>query len=95
MSFSESLAHVAKVQTKCLSLNGKLCIARLNLINLNYVELKNYSFMVSLDKRNGGCNVLSPKICVPKKTKDINIRVFNLITNKNETKTMTKHVSCE
>ena len=95
MSFSETLARVAKFQTKCLSLNDKPCTARLNLINLNYVELKNYPFMVSLDKRNGGCNVLSPKICVPKKTKDINIRVFNLITNKNETKTMTKHVSCE
>ena len=95
MSFNESLARVAKVQRKRLSLNDNSCIARLNLINLNYVELKNYPFIVSLDKRNGGCNVLSPKICVPEKTKDINIRVFNLITNKNETKTMTKHVSCE
>ena len=28
------------------------------------------------------------KICVPKKTKDINVTVFNIITNKNK---MTKH----
>ena len=48
--------------------------------------------MVSLDKCNGSCNVLSTKICVPKKTKDINVKAFNMITNKNEVKTMTKHI---
>ena len=30
-----------------------------------------------------------------KKAKDINVKVFNIITNKNEAKTMTKHVSCD
>ena len=30
----------------------------------------------------------------PKKTKDINVKVFNMITNKNEAKRMTKHISC-
>ena len=32
---------------------------------------------------------------VLKKTKDINVKVFNMITNKNEAKTMTKHISCD
>ena len=54
--------------------------------------------MVSLDKSNGIFNVLSPKICVPKETKDINVKVFNMITNKNknknETRTMQNHFSC-
>ena len=61
------------------------------LIDLNPVELKYYPFMISLDKCSGSCNVLSPKICVPKETKDINVKAFNMITNKNETKTMTKN----
>ena len=30
-----------------------------------------------------------------KKTKDINVKVFNMITNKNEAKTMVKHISCD
>ena len=47
--------------------------------------------MISLDKCNGICSVLSTKISVLKKTKYINIKVFNLIANKNEAKTMTKH----
>ena len=35
------------------------------------------------------------KICIPKKTKDINVKAFNLITNKNEAKTMAEHISCD
>ena len=69
-------------------------MVRPTLIDLNPVELKYYPFMISLDKCNGSCIVLSPKICVPKKTKDINVKVFSMITNKNEAKTMTKHISC-
>ena len=37
--------------------------------------------------------MLSLKICVPKETKDINLKAFNMITNKYEAKTMTKHIS--
>ena len=44
--------------------------------------------MISLDKCSGNCNVLSPEICIPKKKKDVNVKVFNMITNKNEGKTM-------
>ena len=51
--------------------------------------------MISLDKCTGSCNVLSPKICVPKETKGINIKAFNVKTNKNEAKTMNKHISCD
>ena len=51
--------------------------------------------MISLDRCNESCNVLSPKVCVPKETKDINVKVFNKIANKNEAKTMTKHISCD
>ena len=46
--------------------------------------------MISLDKCSGSCNVLSPKICVSKKY--INFKIFNIITNKNEGKTMGKHI---
>ena len=55
------------------------CMATPTLIDLNLVELKYYPFMISLDKCSGSCNILSPQICVPKKTKDINIKVFNMI----------------
>ena len=70
-------------------------MVRPTIIDLNPVELKYYPFMISLNKCTGSCNVLSPKICVPKESKDINVKAFNMITNKNETKTMTKHIPCD
>ena len=70
-------------------------MVRRTLINMNPVELKCYSFMISLNKCTGSCNVLSPKICFPKETKDINVKAFNMITNKDEAKTVTEHNSCD
>ena len=61
---------------------------------MNPVELKIYPFMIRLDKCTRSCNVVSPKICVPKETKDINVKVFNMKANKNETKATTKHIFC-
>ena len=89
LSFSSSLA------TTCVSFNDEQCMFRPTLVDLNPVDLKHYSFMISLDKYTGSCNVLSPKICVPKETKNINVRAFNMITDKNEAKTMTKRVSSD
>ena len=30
-----------------------------------------------------------------KRIKDMNVKIFNMITNKNETKAMTEHISCD
>ena len=49
--------------------------------------------MISLNKCTGGCNALAPKICVSKETKEISVKAFNMITNKNEAKVMTEHIS--
>ena len=91
LSFSSSLPCE---RTKCLFLNDEPCMVRTILMDLNPVELKYYPFMISLNKRTGSCNVLTSKICVPKETKYINIKAFN-ITNKNEAKAMTEHTSCD
>ena len=40
-------------------------------------------------------NDLSNNACVPNKTKDINLSVFNKITEINELKTLTTHISCK
>ena len=39
--------------------------------DMNPVELKYYPIVISIDKCTGSCNVLSPKTCIPKETKDI------------------------
>ena len=64
---------------------------------MNTNELKYYSFMISLNKCTGRCNVLSSKICIPKEKnrRYVHVKAFNLITNKDEAKVMTEHISCD
>ena len=50
---------------------------RLTLNDLNPIEHNCYPLMISLGKCNGSCNVidiLSTKLCVPSKTKDVNVK---------------------
>ena len=54
------------------------------------------SFVISIVKFTGSCNVLSPKIYAKKKKKkkkDKYIKTFNLIANKNGPKIITKNIS--
>ena len=78
-----------------MSLNNEPCMVRSTLFNLNPVDLNYYSFMISLNKCSGGCNSVddvSAKICFPSKAKDVNVKVFNLITNRNEAKLLIEHI---
>ena len=88
LSFNKSLG------TKFLSFNDKPCMVQPTLIDFSPIKLKYYSFKKGLDECTRSCNVLSPKICVPKGAKDINVKALNMITNKNEAKAMTKHILC-
>ena len=58
---------------------------------MNPNELKYSPFRISLNKCTGNFNALYPKLRVPKETKDV--KVFNMITNKDEAKAMTEHFS--
>ena len=92
LSFSKSLA------TKCVSLNNEPSKNWPTLIDLNPVEFRYWPFMISLHKCSGSCNSvdhLSTKICVPSKTKDINFKVCEMLTNKIEAKTMVKNITCD
>ena len=88
--------------TKCVSLSNQKCMSQPTLINSHpneYLqEFPYYPFAVKLDRCVGSCNTLndlSNKVCVPNKTEDLNLSVFNMITGINESKTLTKHISCE
>ena len=68
-----------------MSLNNEPCMLKRFLIDLNLFELNYYPFMTSLDQFSGNCNFvddLTTKICVPSKTKDVNVKVLNMITKK-------------
>ena len=87
---------------KYISLSNQKCMAQPTLINLHpnkySQEFHYYPFAVKLDRCIGSCNTLNDlfnKVCIPNKTEDLNLSVFNMTTGINKSKTLTKHISCE
>ena len=85
-----------------MSLRNQKCEIQPTFINLHpneySQEFHDYSFTVKLCKCVGSCdalNDLSNRVCVPNKKEDLNMQVFNMITGKNESKILTKDISCE
>ena len=66
--------------TKCMSLSNQKCMTQPTLINIHpkeySQELRYYLFVVEL--------------CVPNKTEDLILSVFNMISGINESKTLAK-----
>ena len=63
--------------------------------NVYSQEFHYYPFAVKLDRCVGSCNIvndISNKVCVPNKTEDLNLSVFNIIIRINESKTLAKHI---
>ena len=80
----------ASNHTKYMLLRNQKCMTQPTLINLHLneysQELHNYPFLVNLDRYVGSCNAineLSNKVCVPNKTEDLNLSMFNVITGIN------------
>ena len=91
----------ASSHTKCGSISNQ-CKIQPTLINLHpneySHELRYYPFVVKLERCISSCNTLndlSNKLRVPNKTEDLSIHVFNMITEINESKILTKHISCK
>ena len=84
LSCSSSLA------TKYLSLNNEPCLTRPTLIDDIPVQLNYYPFMISLVEV-----IMSYLQKYVLQKKDISVKVFNIITNKNKAKTMAKYISCD
>ena len=88
--------------TKCVSLSNQKCSIQPNFIdshpNLYSQKLHYYPFAANLDRRVRSYNTLNDlanTVCIPNKTEDLNLSVFNMITVINKSKTLAKHMSCE
>ena len=83
------IKKIASNHAKCVLLVNQKCMTQLTLIN-SYPneysqEIHYYPFTVKLDRCVGSCNTLnnlSNKVCVPNKTEDLNLSMFNIITGK-------------
>ena len=74
----------------CISMNNQECKVRLEIINVNNDELVFYLSSIKLSKCSGSCNNINDpyaKMCVPDVVKNLNVKVFNLMSRTNEDKT--------
>ena len=81
----------------CLSMKNQECKTRRQVINVNSNNPIFFPFSIETSKCCGNCNNINnpyAKICVPDVIKDLNVKVFNLISRTNETRFMW-HEKCK
>ena len=73
----------------CISINNQECKTRPQVINVNGDEPVFFPFSIKTSKCSGSCNnIIYPyaKICVSDVIKNLNVKVFNLMSRTNETR---------
>ena len=79
-------------------MNNQGCKARPEIINVNSNNPIFYPFSVKTSECSGNCNNINDpytKICVPDVVKDLNVKVFNIMSRTNETKHIKWHETCK
>ena len=83
---------------KCVLMNNQECKIRPQIININRNEPSFYRYSVKINKFGGSCNNINgpyAKLCVPDVVKNINVKVFNLISRSNEARHIKWHETCK
>ena len=83
---------------KCVSVNNQECKTRPEIININSNEPTFYPYSIKVNKCCGSCNNINDpcsKMCVPDVVKNINVKVFNLMSRTNETRHIKWHETCK
>ena len=79
-------------------MNNQECKIRPEIINLNTNEPLFYPYIIKINKCKGRCNTINDsyaKICFPDDIKNINVKVFNLMSRTNETRHIKWHKTCK
>ena len=86
------------IPLSCISMKNEKCKSRPEIVNVNSNELVFYSFSIKTSQCSGNCNNINDpyaKICVSDVVKDLNVKVFNLISRTNETRHIKWHETCK
>ena len=73
----------------CLTMNNQECKTRTKIINTNINEPVFYLFSIKVNKCRRSCNNINDpyaKLCVLDVVRNINVKVFNLMSFSNQTK---------
>ena len=82
----------------CVSMNNQECKVRPKIADINSNNPIFYPFSIKINKCSGNCNNINDpyaKICVPDIVRNLNVKVFNVISLTNETRSIKWHESCK
>ena len=82
----------------CISINNQTCTAKPEIFNVNIDNPVFCPFSIKTSKCSGNCNNINDlyaKICLPDVVKDLNVKVFNLMSRTNETRHVKWHETCK
>ena len=89
---------VSKTLLSCISVNKQACKVRPEIVNVNSTEPVFYPFSIKTSKCSGSCNNINDpyaKTCVSDVAKELNVKVFNLISRNNETRHIKWNETCK
>ena len=99
ISLLVNLFDTVKVKAlECVSVINEKCSARPKIIDTNANEPVFYPLSIDVNKYGGDCNTINDpmaKLCVPDIVKDMNIKVFNMLSRINETRKVVWHETCK
>ena len=81
----------------CISMKNQECKTRHQVVNVNSYNHMFYPFTIKISKCSVNCNNINDpyvKICVPDVIKNLNVKVFNLMSRPNETIFIEWHENC-
>ena len=76
----------------------KECKIRAQVVNINSDNPFFYPYNIEVNKCSGSCNNINDpysKFCVPNVAKNINVKVFNLVSRTNKTRHIEWHETCK
>ena len=74
------------IPLNCISMKNQECKTRPQVVNINSNNPIFYPFSIKISKCSGNCNNINDpyaKICVPDIIKNLNVKVFNLMSRIN------------
>ena len=96
MLFGCNLSSVNPLE--CISMNNQQWKLRPEIVNINSNKPIFYPFNIKTSNCSGSCNNINDsyaKLCVSDVIKNINIKVFNLISRTNERRHVKCHETCK
>ena len=83
---------------ECISMKNQECKVRPEIININSINSIFCPFSVKINRCNGNCNNINDpyvRICLPDTVKNLNVKIFSLMSKTNETRHIELHESCK